>query len=75
MSWLVKLITHSQINRTGHKVIRKSIHEQFNYIWLDIMSIHTLLDSYEGLPFSIETGITEISFCSSDSLRATETNV
>jgi hypothetical protein len=44
----------AQKKRPGHKVIRKAIREQLNYVRRDINSIHTLLDAYEGLPFPLK---------------------
>jgi len=44
----------AQKKRTGHKVIRKAIREQLNYVRRDIKSIHQLLDAYEGLPFPLK---------------------
>ena len=44
----------AQKKRTGHKVIRKAIREQLNYVRRDIKSIHALLDAYEGLPFPLK---------------------
>ena len=44
----------AQKKRTGHKVIRKAIREQLNFVRRDIKSIHTLLDAYEGLPFPLK---------------------
>jgi len=44
----------AQKKRTGHKVIRKAIREQLNYVRRDIKSIHTLLDAYEKLPFPLK---------------------
>ena len=44
----------AQKKKPGHKVIRKAIREQLNYVRRDIKSIHTLLDAYEGLPFPLK---------------------
>jgi len=44
----------AQKKKAGHKVIRKAIREQLNYVRRDIKSIHTLLDAYEGLPFPLK---------------------
>jgi IS5 family transposase len=44
----------AQKKRTGHKVIRKAIREQLNYVRRDIKSIHALLDAYEELPFPLK---------------------
>ena len=44
----------AQKKRPGHKVIRKAIREQLNYVRRDIKSMHTLLDAYEGLPFPLK---------------------
>ena len=44
----------AQKKKPVHKVIRKAIREQLNYVRRDIKSIHTLLDAYEGLPFPLK---------------------
>jgi len=44
----------AQKKRTGHKIIRKAIRDQLNYVRRDIKSIHTLLDAYEDLPFPLK---------------------
>lgn len=44
----------AQKKKAGHKVIRKAIREQLNYVRRDIKSMHTLLDAYEGLPFPLK---------------------
>ena len=44
----------AQKKKPGHKVIRKAIREQLNYVRRDIKSIHTLLDGYKKLPFPLK---------------------
>ena len=44
----------AQKKKTGHKVMRKAIREQLNYVRRDIKSIHALLDSYEELPLPLK---------------------
>jgi len=44
----------AQKKRKGHKLIRKAIREQLNYVRRDIKSIHTLLDAYHGLLFPLK---------------------
>jgi transposase, IS5 family len=44
----------AQKKKTGHKVIRKAIREQLNYVRRDIKSLHALLDAYKKRAFPLK---------------------